>query len=159
MGSTWILSAPGGPHIGPMNLAIRDDITLAKFRFKCTTHWISVYPSSYQPDLMKSTQFCLKCLKITTNNREAQLYPSVNMYPPIRIPRRPKKTVHLCIAKYQVSHEKGVHEIQVRKSIYRVRQEHVCVLHVVDFFGIIFVVQMHLSCSISKHISTKCTFE
>ena len=24
MGSTWVLSAPEGPHVGPMNLAIRD---------------------------------------------------------------------------------------------------------------------------------------
>ena len=24
MGSTWVLSAPDGPHVGPMNLAIRD---------------------------------------------------------------------------------------------------------------------------------------
>ena len=24
MGPTWVLAAPGGPHIGPMNLAIRD---------------------------------------------------------------------------------------------------------------------------------------
>ena len=24
MGPTWVLSAPGVPHIGPMNLAIRD---------------------------------------------------------------------------------------------------------------------------------------
>ena len=24
MGPTWILSAPDGPHVGPMNLAIRD---------------------------------------------------------------------------------------------------------------------------------------
>ena len=23
MGPTWVLSAPGGPHVGPMNLAIR----------------------------------------------------------------------------------------------------------------------------------------
>ena len=23
MGSTWVLTAPGGPHVGPMNLAIR----------------------------------------------------------------------------------------------------------------------------------------
>ena len=26
MGPTWVLSAPDGPHVGPMNLAIRDDI-------------------------------------------------------------------------------------------------------------------------------------
>ena len=25
-GPTWVLSAPGGPHVGPMNLAIRDSI-------------------------------------------------------------------------------------------------------------------------------------
>ena len=25
MGSTWVLSAPDGPHFGPMNLAIRDN--------------------------------------------------------------------------------------------------------------------------------------
>ena len=24
MGPTWVLSAPDGPHIGPMNLAVRD---------------------------------------------------------------------------------------------------------------------------------------
>ena len=24
MGSTWVLSAPDGPHVRPMNLAIRD---------------------------------------------------------------------------------------------------------------------------------------
>ena len=27
MGPTWVLSAPDGPHVGPMNLAIRDGIT------------------------------------------------------------------------------------------------------------------------------------
>ena len=25
MGPTWVLSTPDGPHVGPMNLAIRDD--------------------------------------------------------------------------------------------------------------------------------------
>ena len=25
MGPTWVLSAPDGPHVGPMNLTIRDD--------------------------------------------------------------------------------------------------------------------------------------
>ena len=28
MGPTWVLSAPDGPHVGPMNLAIRVKITL-----------------------------------------------------------------------------------------------------------------------------------
>ena len=26
MGPTWVLSAPDGPHVGPMNLAIRDNL-------------------------------------------------------------------------------------------------------------------------------------
>ena len=26
MGPTWVLSAPDGSHVGPMNLAVRDDI-------------------------------------------------------------------------------------------------------------------------------------
>ena len=29
MGPTWVLSAPGGPHVGPMNLAIRAIIYLS----------------------------------------------------------------------------------------------------------------------------------
>ena len=28
MGPTWVLSAPDGPHVGPMNLAIRDHINI-----------------------------------------------------------------------------------------------------------------------------------
>ena len=28
MGPTWALSAPDGPHVGPMNLAIRDDFVM-----------------------------------------------------------------------------------------------------------------------------------
>ena len=27
MGPTWVLSAPGGPHVGPFNLAIRVALT------------------------------------------------------------------------------------------------------------------------------------
>ena len=30
MGPTWVLSAPGGPHIGPMSLAIRDELISEK---------------------------------------------------------------------------------------------------------------------------------
>ena len=28
MGPTWVLSAPDGPHVGPMNLAVRDLISI-----------------------------------------------------------------------------------------------------------------------------------
>ena len=34
MGLTWVLSAPGGPHVGPMNLAILDVMY----------HWVKAFP-------------------------------------------------------------------------------------------------------------------
>ena len=43
MGPTWVLSAPGGPHVGPMNLAIRADILSPK----CNTHPIA-HPLGYK---------------------------------------------------------------------------------------------------------------
>ena len=32
MGPTWVLSAPDGPHVGPVNLVTRDVITRLKFK-------------------------------------------------------------------------------------------------------------------------------
>ena len=43
MGPTWVLSAPDGPHVGPMNLAIRDT-TLFTFN----THWAHQNCRHYQ---------------------------------------------------------------------------------------------------------------
>ena len=43
MGPTWVLSAPDGPHTGPMNLAIRD--TMAYVRSICvyrTANWVLI---------------------------------------------------------------------------------------------------------------------
>ena len=28
MGATWVLLAPDGPHVGPMNLAIREEVSV-----------------------------------------------------------------------------------------------------------------------------------
>ena len=47
MGPTWVLSAPDGPHVGPMNLAIRDSVhdmllIISWFRcMNCVETWIS----------------------------------------------------------------------------------------------------------------------
>ena len=38
MGPTWVLSARGEPHVGPMNLAVRDVYLCRKH---CGCHWIS----------------------------------------------------------------------------------------------------------------------
>ena len=39
MGPTWVLSAPDGPHVGPMNLAIRDNTGLANLGYNWFTCW------------------------------------------------------------------------------------------------------------------------
>ena len=39
MGPTWILAAPGGPHVGPMNLAIRVDTGAPMF---CHNNWCAI---------------------------------------------------------------------------------------------------------------------
>ena len=38
MGPTWVLSAPDEPHVGPMNLAIREMFWAGKM------HWIKLIP-------------------------------------------------------------------------------------------------------------------
>ena len=38
IGPTWVLSAPGGPYVGPMNLAIRVWYEMKLFDFECI--WI-----------------------------------------------------------------------------------------------------------------------
>ena len=48
MGPTWVLSAPDGPHVGPMNLAIRVGFRVHSRLQSCG--WIfRSYPSSHRP--------------------------------------------------------------------------------------------------------------
>ena len=60
MGPTRILSAPGGPHVGPMNLAIRDDfwsgsqIIWIWFVFCCVMLWFgNRWFHRYPPELLQ----------------------------------------------------------------------------------------------------------
>ena len=50
LGPTWVLSAPGGPHVGPMNLAIRGTLT---------------WPGSTTPLV---AAVCYKCLHTVRNS-------------------------------------------------------------------------------------------
>ena len=44
MGPTWVLSAPGGPHVGPMNLVIRGYIGVCYHGLHCNYfHRYSIY--------------------------------------------------------------------------------------------------------------------
>ena len=61
MGPTWVLSAPDGPHIGPMNLAIRECL--------CSVNWTdpqkkpaAKFESNYNNILLRKCiwKFCLK---------------------------------------------------------------------------------------------------
>ena len=57
MGPTWVLSAPDGSHVGPMNLAIRDPMKYARCHrpaVPCSDSEVSPYtsqcdPSPYRP--------------------------------------------------------------------------------------------------------------
>ena len=42
MGPTWVLSAPDGPHIGPMNLAIRDECPQGVWDKPDQTHMMQI---------------------------------------------------------------------------------------------------------------------
>ena len=47
-GPTWVLSAPDGPHVGPMNYAIRDEL-MPEFCIVChlITLFVAVYFTAY----------------------------------------------------------------------------------------------------------------
>ena len=47
MGPTWVLSASDGPHVGPMNLVIRD-------HFTCS-FWVSFLPLRYHDTFVDNT--------------------------------------------------------------------------------------------------------
>ena len=48
MGPTWVLSAPGEPHVYPMNLVIRDGYpTIGKWVLSWSDQILLSYPSSY----------------------------------------------------------------------------------------------------------------
>ena len=42
MGPTWVLVAPDGPHVGPMKLAIREDVILTTFNAACDGKFINM---------------------------------------------------------------------------------------------------------------------
>ena len=53
MGPTWVLSAPDGPHIGPMNLAIK---VIHRTPLLSNISFLSVHISSYDVLLLGDTK-------------------------------------------------------------------------------------------------------
>ena len=72
MGSTWVLSAPDGPHVGPLNLAIRDifDYMMMQWRGYSFSHYWSFVIGIHQspvdthkgPVVQRFDIFFLSCL-------------------------------------------------------------------------------------------------
>ena len=67
MGPKWVLSAPGGPHVGPMNLAIREIMLLISddidsFPWNVVTH---TYPNFNAGLVILLLELGLKCLNIS----------------------------------------------------------------------------------------------
>ena len=59
MGPTWVLSAPDGPHVGPMNLAIRDDITRMLMHLILLADWLFQNLSISIQTTKKSLKLCI----------------------------------------------------------------------------------------------------
>ena len=62
IGPTWVLSSPGGPHVGPMNLAIRVHVG-------CIHNNTPLHPGN----TLQCTSFSLKSSQQTTNNSAVAL--------------------------------------------------------------------------------------
>ena len=66
MGLTWVLSAPDGPHVGPMNLAIRDYITTKWAREESCVYmmWYMVHVIISIPVQMRGITACVTAVNI-----------------------------------------------------------------------------------------------
>ena len=51
MGPTWVLSAPDGPHVGPMNLATR--VVASDSQISCHTYCFGFFPAELHTELLE----------------------------------------------------------------------------------------------------------
>ena len=72
MGPTWVLSSPGGTHVGPRNLAIWDD----NWHHSLGTHWSQFWPStcSLHEQSPESGRQGIGLSGISTNTRAHSLW-------------------------------------------------------------------------------------
>ena len=100
MGPTWVLSAPGGPHVGPMNIAIRVGILCQK-ALRLNGHGPISKPSALQPMLTISVTmhiYCIIPLLYNCNIENKQHEPISTAY------RRIVTVLITCYEKASVSH-------------------------------------------------------
>ena len=58
MGPIWGRQDPGGPHVGPMNLAIRDDIALTRYPGQWLTRFFATHDKALPWSAMNKTCSC-----------------------------------------------------------------------------------------------------
>ena len=69
MGPTWVLSAPAGPHVGPMNLAIREAIDMCwNLAVPLVPLWASSPHEVLDSTIFKSSQIKSNQVYCYTNN-------------------------------------------------------------------------------------------
>ena len=76
MGPTWVLSAPYGPHVGPMNLAIRDMMTRTSNHQVAIRLTVRSREASKQAWVLKETrrfEICLSYKSLSNNSND--VYP------------------------------------------------------------------------------------
>ena len=104
MGPTWVLSAPDGPHVGPMNLAIRDYIIRSPrtwrywatnrhsvvYRVTCVIYWFLLFKTIYKSLtleikplsrqlIFRTAEVSVIHLIVTEERRSDKILPSANV--------------------------------------------------------------------------------
>ena len=64
MGPTWVLSSPGGPHVGPMNLAIWDDHS--RVSIVADDGLVPICRRDTASGQRRHTKYCSKCIMEVT---------------------------------------------------------------------------------------------
>ena len=108
MGPTWVLSAPDGPHVGSMNLALRVHVQVGYVRTHWRTHGRSMFfvyrcclctKSTWRPSRKTAVQWCVcwrrVCVRVVMDRCSICVLPSsmtncchVTAVPAVTWPRR-----------------------------------------------------------------------
>ena len=111
VGPTWVLSAPDGPHVGPMNLAIRD-VHASIYPINSSTHCIR------HPHLLNGHSYDSPSNRLGCSNLQARLpCPSTANHPTrccltLAQTQHAEMRCHRCVPTYYIRPEHPSHPIR-----------------------------------------------
>ena len=101
MGPTWVLSAPGGSHVGPINLVIRDGLLSVMTVHWWMPAWWSLSGLAYRP-----THGYLKpyCEDVDIKKMKLHCMSSYNRFTLRRQPINSCRVMYICLYHVSLSH-------------------------------------------------------